>query len=206
MIASREEIAAILHGQKSAESRYRSMISCKLFLSASGILTDVSSFIQGVKARRSISFGKTRQSVSMDIDHFVVPSESPCGGDIRYRSMIALGRAECIEDREEKQRALCLITAHYGCAETPIFTTFTRAVEGDSGEDPPDDRTDIGILIEAHGRLYLLFEGVVLPVPHPSPIPRALGVGDNIHHAVSPRARRIGSRRRTLLLRPGRRR
>jgi uncharacterized protein len=54
----------------------------------------------------------------MDIDHEVVPSESPCNGSMRYRSAIGFGRAEFIEDREVKQRALCIISAHDGCAVT----------------------------------------------------------------------------------------
>jgi hypothetical protein len=52
--------------------------------------------------------------VEFDVDQEVLPAGEPCGWGMRYRSVIALGKAAVVEDMVEKRGALDLIMEHYG--------------------------------------------------------------------------------------------
>ena len=49
-----------------------------------------------------------------EVDTEIVPAADPCAWSVRYRSVIAFGRAAVVEDGEEKKRALDVIVDHYG--------------------------------------------------------------------------------------------
>ena len=49
-----------------------------------------------------------------DVDTEIVPAADSCAWSVRYRSVIAFGRATVVEDGEEKKHALDVIVAHYG--------------------------------------------------------------------------------------------
>jgi nitroimidazol reductase NimA-like FMN-containing flavoprotein (pyridoxamine 5'-phosphate oxidase superfamily) len=49
-----------------------------------------------------------------DVDQEVVQAEDACAWSVRYRCVIAFGRAFAVEDLEEKRQALDVIVAHYG--------------------------------------------------------------------------------------------
>jgi uncharacterized protein len=50
----------------------------------------------------------------VDICDRIISSESPCSWGMRYRSVIGFGRAEILEDPEEKKHGLNCIMRHYG--------------------------------------------------------------------------------------------
>ncbi len=52
-----------------------------------------------------------------DTDYEVVPSEKACKWDMRYRSVIGVGRASLIDDPESKRRAFDIIMKHYSGGE-----------------------------------------------------------------------------------------
>ena len=54
-----------------------------------------------------------------DVDREIVPAADPCAWSVRYRSVVALGRASIVEDPEEKARALDAIVTHYGGEPCP---------------------------------------------------------------------------------------
>jgi hypothetical protein len=49
-----------------------------------------------------------------DVDQEIVPAEDACAWSVRYRSVVAFGRAFIVEDLEEQRQALDVILAHYG--------------------------------------------------------------------------------------------
>jgi nitroimidazol reductase NimA-like FMN-containing flavoprotein (pyridoxamine 5'-phosphate oxidase superfamily) len=49
-----------------------------------------------------------------DVDQETVRSEDACDWSVRYRSVVAFGRASIVKDLEEKRKALDVIVAHYG--------------------------------------------------------------------------------------------
>ena len=55
-----------------------------------------------------------RVCVEFDIDQELVPADEPCSCGMRYRSVIAFGKASVVLDPEEKKRALDAIMEHYG--------------------------------------------------------------------------------------------
>jgi len=50
----------------------------------------------------------------VDVDHALVTADHSCGFDMRYRSVVASGKAFMVEDEEEKKRGLDIIMEHYG--------------------------------------------------------------------------------------------
>lgn len=55
-----------------------------------------------------------RVCFEVEVDVEVRPGEVPCRSGVRYRSVIGRGRAELVEDPEEKKRGLDVIMRHYG--------------------------------------------------------------------------------------------
>ncbi len=55
-----------------------------------------------------------RVCFEVDTDHELVRADHSCGYDMRYRSVIAFGRASLVEDEEERRRGLDAIMEHYG--------------------------------------------------------------------------------------------
>lgn len=49
----------------------------------------------------------------VDIDHELIISEAACSSSMKYRSVIGLGKAEIIENFQEKKDALDIIITHY---------------------------------------------------------------------------------------------
>jgi nitroimidazol reductase NimA-like FMN-containing flavoprotein (pyridoxamine 5'-phosphate oxidase superfamily) len=49
-----------------------------------------------------------------DVDQEIVRSEDACAWSVRYRSVVASGKAFVVKDLEEKRKALDVILAHYG--------------------------------------------------------------------------------------------
>lgn len=50
----------------------------------------------------------------VDVDRELITADHSCGFDMRYRSVIACGKALMVEDEEEKKRGLDIIMEHYG--------------------------------------------------------------------------------------------
>ena len=74
-----------------------------------------------------------RVCFEVDVDVEVRPGEIPCRSGVSYRSVIGRGRAELVEDEEEKKRALDVIMRHYGgefldYARTPAAGEAMRKV------------------------------------------------------------------------------
>ena len=55
--------------------------------------------------------------IEADCDHALVPGEQACSHSYRYASVIAQGRAEVLQDAEEKARAYHVHLGHVGRAE-----------------------------------------------------------------------------------------
>ncbi len=55
-----------------------------------------------------------RVCFEVEVDVEVRLGKVPCGSGVRYRSVIGRGRAELIEDEDEKRRALDVLMRHYG--------------------------------------------------------------------------------------------
>jgi nitroimidazol reductase NimA-like FMN-containing flavoprotein (pyridoxamine 5'-phosphate oxidase superfamily) len=49
-----------------------------------------------------------------DVDQEIVRAEDACAWSVRYRSVVAFGRAFVVEDLDEQRKALDVILAHYG--------------------------------------------------------------------------------------------
>ncbi len=49
-----------------------------------------------------------------DIETEVMPSDDPCKYNVRYRSVIGKGKAQIVEDFEEKVEGLTVLSEHYG--------------------------------------------------------------------------------------------
>jgi len=67
---------------------------------------------QGRKAR--ILKENPRVCVEFDVDAEIVVGDDVCRATMRYRSVIAFGRAAFISDPEDKRRALAALVRHYG--------------------------------------------------------------------------------------------
>lgn len=72
-------------------------------------------YFHGAGSGRKMELLKENPSVGfeMDTNHKVNPGDTACGYSFRYQSMIGTGRAELIEDIEEKKEALSLLMEHY---------------------------------------------------------------------------------------------
>lgn len=55
-----------------------------------------------------------RVCVQMDIDVRMAPASHPCDWTMKYRSVVAFGKAKIVEDPAEKRRGLDAIMRHYG--------------------------------------------------------------------------------------------
>jgi hypothetical protein len=60
-----------------------------------------------------------RVCVEFDIDQELIPGDEPCSCGMRYRSVIAFGKASVVVDPEEKKGALDAIMEHYGGRSAP---------------------------------------------------------------------------------------
>ena len=54
-----------------------------------------------------------------DIETEVIATDDPCNYNVRYRSAIGQGKAQIVEDFDEKVKGLTVLTEHYG-GEGPI--------------------------------------------------------------------------------------
>ena len=72
------------------------------------------------------------ERVCVEIDELgaVVPASSPCGFSTRFRSLIALGRAQLVADPAEKQQALTALAVKYGGAEFAGWKFESRQLDG----------------------------------------------------------------------------
>jgi nitroimidazol reductase NimA-like FMN-containing flavoprotein (pyridoxamine 5'-phosphate oxidase superfamily) len=50
----------------------------------------------------------------MEADYGLVKTEKPCAWSMRYASIVGLGRASFVENRQDKKEALDIIMEHYG--------------------------------------------------------------------------------------------
>jgi hypothetical protein len=72
-------------------------------------------FIHSAKEGRKLDIIRRSNKVCFEVDTYkTVKKDLPCKWTIDYTSVIGLGEAELIEDREEKMKALDVIMAHYG--------------------------------------------------------------------------------------------
>lgn len=55
-----------------------------------------------------------RVCFEVDVDHELLAADHSCRYDMRFRSVIAFGRAYLVEEEEEKRRGLDIIMEHYG--------------------------------------------------------------------------------------------
>jgi len=78
-------------------------------------------FFHGAREGRKMELLRQnpRVCVEFDIVDRVVEAGEPCGWGVRYRSVIAEGRAVVLEDAAEKRAALARIMAQYGAGEGP---------------------------------------------------------------------------------------
>lgn len=66
--------------------------------------------------------------VEFDIYSGLLNSENPCDWDIKYYSVIGLGKASFIHDIDEKIKALNIIIEHYSHSSYEFQTKFIDAV------------------------------------------------------------------------------
>jgi uncharacterized protein len=72
-------------------------------------------FVHSAKEGRKLDLIKRSNKVCFEVDTYrIVKKELPCKWTIDYTSVIGLGDAVLIEDRERKREALDVIMAHYG--------------------------------------------------------------------------------------------
>jgi nitroimidazol reductase NimA-like FMN-containing flavoprotein (pyridoxamine 5'-phosphate oxidase superfamily) len=72
-------------------------------------------FHSAPKGRKLDILGKNNAvCCEFDMDQEIVRSEDACDWSVRYRCVIAFGRASIVKDLEEKEKALDVIVAHYG--------------------------------------------------------------------------------------------
>jgi len=60
-----------------------------------------------------------RVCLEFDIDQELIPGDEPCSCGMRYRSVIAFGKASVVRDPVEKRGALDVIMEHYGGGLAP---------------------------------------------------------------------------------------
>lgn len=72
-------------------------------------------YIHGAREGRKMEILKTNPKVCIEIDVHVEPkpSDKPCSWSMRYKSVIATGRAVFLEDVSSKRAALDIIMMHY---------------------------------------------------------------------------------------------
>ena len=95
------------------------------FGSAEGYL-----YLHSASAGRKIEVLRRSPEIcfEMDVDCEVARAEQACQWGMRFRSVIGFGRAEFLEDAEEKRKGLEVIMGHY--AESgEIFSFADREVE-----------------------------------------------------------------------------
>jgi nitroimidazol reductase NimA-like FMN-containing flavoprotein (pyridoxamine 5'-phosphate oxidase superfamily) len=72
-------------------------------------------FVHSAREGRKLDIIKRSNKVCFEVDTYkVVKMELPCKWTIDYTSVIGLGDAVLIEERERKREALDVIMAHYG--------------------------------------------------------------------------------------------
>ena len=72
-------------------------------------------FVHSAKEGRKLDIIKRSNKVCFEVDTYkVVKKELPCKWTIDYTSVIGLGDAVLIEERERKREALEVIMTHYG--------------------------------------------------------------------------------------------
>jgi len=72
-------------------------------------------FVHSAKEGRKLDIIKRSNKVCFEVDTYkIVKKELPCKWTIDYTSVIGLGDASLVEDRERKRDALDVIMAHYG--------------------------------------------------------------------------------------------
>ncbi|MBI5440765.1 MAG: pyridoxamine 5'-phosphate oxidase family protein [Deltaproteobacteria bacterium] len=72
--------------------------------------------------------GEGRVCVEVEADVAVVPADVPCRSTARYRSVVGFGRADFLDDRKEKRRALELIARQCGAGAGPMSDAAVDAV------------------------------------------------------------------------------
>ena len=84
--------------------------------------------LEGEKLRRLCR----DERVCVEIDELggVIPGSRPCGFSSRYRSLIAFGRAQLVQDEAEKRRALTALTVKYAGPDFAEWEFEARALEG----------------------------------------------------------------------------
>ncbi len=74
-------------------------------------------FVHSAKEGRKLDIIKRSNKVCFEVDTYkIVKKELPCKWTIDYTSVIGIGEASLIEDREGKREALDVIMTHYGAA------------------------------------------------------------------------------------------
>jgi nitroimidazol reductase NimA-like FMN-containing flavoprotein (pyridoxamine 5'-phosphate oxidase superfamily) len=74
-------------------------------------------FVHSAKEGRKLDIIKHSNKVCFEVDnHKIIKKELPCKWTIDYTSVIGLGDAAFVEDRESKEVALDVIMTHYGAA------------------------------------------------------------------------------------------
>jgi nitroimidazol reductase NimA-like FMN-containing flavoprotein (pyridoxamine 5'-phosphate oxidase superfamily) len=107
------------------ESIIRSAPACRIALSDDGqpyVLpvcfgyADNTLYFHSVPTGRKLDILGKNNAVccEFDVDQEIVQAEDACAWSVRYRSVVAFGRAFIVEDLEEKRQALDVILAHYG--------------------------------------------------------------------------------------------
>jgi nitroimidazol reductase NimA-like FMN-containing flavoprotein (pyridoxamine 5'-phosphate oxidase superfamily) len=77
-------------------------------------------FVHSAKEGRKLDIIKRSNKVCFEVDTYkIVKKELPCKWTIDYTSVIGLGDASIVDDRDRKKEALDVIMAHYGA--TPPF-------------------------------------------------------------------------------------
>jgi len=76
-------------------------------------------YFHGAPEGRKIELIRRNSRVCFEIDELeeIVEAADSCGWAARYRSVIGVGRASILEDRESKRRGLGLVMAQYSSRE-----------------------------------------------------------------------------------------
>lgn len=87
-------------------------------------------FVHGAREGRKIEALRRdpRVCVEVTVDAVAVPAVRACDVTVRYRSVIAFGRAAFLEEREPRARALAAIAARYAPGAPPIDEGEARKV------------------------------------------------------------------------------
>ena len=115
----------IIEDRETIEAIIRSASVCRIGLSDDGQpyvvpvcfgYEDGTLYFHSAPRGRKLDILRKNDAVccEFDVDQEIVRAQDACEWSVRYRSVIAFGRASIIEDVEEKRRALDVIVAHYG--------------------------------------------------------------------------------------------